>query len=115
MVNLPWLPVAVALFWVVGWDAALKGTAVGGGFFYSELHRLESFASALLHPAIKLIVLTRDEFEIVVRQVSPFFPQLAFDHVPVAFDFKGVHICFFCLQMGYAAAVGEAGSKGIYG
>jgi len=66
-------------------------SAASAGVFDGFLDRIHGFAGALLNPAKKDIVLALDELEVVFCQVRPFFFQLAFDDVPVAFNFEGVH------------------------
>ena len=55
------------------------------------LYGLEGFAGAFLHAPVQFLVLAGDEFQVIVSQVSPFFAQLALDHVPITFDFEAVH------------------------
>jgi len=69
----------------------LLRSAASAGVVDDFLDSFQGFACAFLNPAIKDIVLAFDELEVIVRQVRPFFLQFAFDDVPVAFNFEGIH------------------------
>jgi len=54
------------------------------------------FAGELLNPANQFFLLAFGIAEIIVCKLGPFLFQLALGDVPVAFDFKCVHISLFC-------------------
>jgi hypothetical protein len=49
------------------------------------------FTSSLLEPAHQLILPSRGELPIVVRELRPFLFQLALGNIPITFDFERVH------------------------
>jgi hypothetical protein len=66
--------------------------AAGRGFLDGLFDRFTGFAGALLNAAQQFIMLAFGALEIVIRELGPFLFQLALGDVPVAFDFKFVHI-----------------------
>ena len=46
-----------------------------------------TFAGPLLDAVEEFIPLTLDVVEVIIRKCRPLMLELAFDHVPVAFDF----------------------------
>lgn len=62
--------------------------ALGGGVFINEgFDDFAIFAGPLLDAAEKLIPLTLDRDEVIMRKCRPLLLELALDDVPVAIDF----------------------------
>jgi hypothetical protein len=73
-------------------------TATGAEFLHGFFDRFPRFAGAFLNPAQQFILLAVNVSQIIIRQFGPFLFQLALGDVPVALDFKCVHIaCWFFL------------------
>ena len=69
----------------------MAATARGGGFLDRFFNRFTAFARSLLNSAHQFFLFALGILKIVIRELSPLLFQLAFGHVPVAFDFKCVH------------------------
>ena len=54
-------------------------------------------ACSFLDSTDQLLLLANDELEVVIGELGPFLFDLAFENVPVPFDFEFVHRCCFCL------------------
>ena len=78
-----------------GNDCLFAATGAGA-LLYRVFDNSTGFTSDLLNPANQFFLLAFGVSEIIIREVGPFLFQLAFDNVPVAFDFECVHACFSC-------------------
>src|ERR1035437_690822 len=83
-------------FWMSHFVGNLFAAAGGAGFLERLFDRFAGFAGALLNPANKFFLLAFGILEIVIRELGPLLFQLALGNVPVAFDFKFVHITLLC-------------------
>ena len=71
--------------------------AGAAGFFDRFFDGFTGFAGGLLDAANEFVLFAFNILEVVVGELGPFFFQLAFGDVPVAFDFECVHnVIVFC-------------------
>jgi len=78
---------------MVGAVRGLCGPLIAAGRSSSDglFYRLTRFAGALLDASDQFLLLAFDVLQIVVREFGPLLLQVAFNDVPVAFDFECCH------------------------
>ena len=57
-------------------------------------HILAGFARALLDPSDQFLFFARDKLQVVISEFRPLLFDLAFEDVPIAFDFEFIHKCY---------------------
>jgi hypothetical protein len=75
----------------------LFAATAGRGFLNGFLDRFTGFTRALLDAAQQFFLLSFGPLKIGIREFGPLLFQFALGDIPVAFDFKFIHLFFFRL------------------